>query len=51
MKTHRNHSQLKEQKECPEGANKETDLCSITDTEVKKGDIENAEGIKNSYQQ
>ena len=30
MKTLRNHSQLKE------GANNETDLCSLTDTEFKK---------------
>ena len=32
----RNHSQLKEQENCPEGANNETDLCSLRDTELKK---------------
>ena len=32
----RNHFQLKEQDNYPERANKETDLCSLTDTEFKK---------------
>ena len=36
MKQLRNHSQLKEQENSPEGANNETDLCSLTDTEFKK---------------
>ena len=35
MKKHRNHFQLKEQENSPEGANNETDLCSLTDTEFK----------------
>lgn len=46
MKKHRNHSQLKGQENSPEGANKEADLCSLTDTEFKKGGNENTEGIK-----
>ena len=33
---HRNHSQLTEQENSPEGANNETDLCSLTDTKFKK---------------
>ena len=36
MKKLRNHSQLKEQEKSPEGANNETDLCSLTDSEFKK---------------
>ena len=36
MKKLRNHFQVKEQKNLPEGANNETDLCSLTDTEFKK---------------
>ena len=36
MKTFRNHSQLKEQENSPEGANNETDICSLTNTELKK---------------
>ena len=36
MKKLMNHSQLKEQENSPEGANNETDLCSLTDTEFKK---------------
>ena len=36
MKTLRNHSQLKQQENSPEGANNEIDLCSLTDTEFKK---------------
>ena len=36
MKKHRNHSQLKEQENFPEGANNETDLCSQIDTKFKK---------------
>ena len=32
----RNHSQLKEQDKSSEGANNETDLCSLTDTDFKK---------------
>ena len=36
MKTLRNHSQLKEQKNSPEGANNKTDLCSLTDNKFKK---------------
>ena len=36
MKMLRNHSQLKEQENSPEGANNETDLCSLTHTEFKK---------------
>ena len=35
MKKHRNHSQLKEQ-DSPEGANKETDLGSLTGIKFKK---------------
>ena len=36
MKMLRNHSQLKEEENSPEGVNNETDLCSLTDTEFKK---------------
>ena len=32
----RNHSQLKEKENSPEGTNNETDLCNLTDTEFKK---------------
>lgn len=32
----KNHSQLKEQKKSPEGANNETDFCSLRDTEFKE---------------
>ena len=35
MKKHRNDSQLKAQNS-PEGANNETELCSLIDTEFKK---------------
>ena len=40
---HRNHFQLQEQN-YPEGANNETDLCGLTDTEFKKE--VNTEGFK-----
>ena len=36
MKKLRNHSQSKEQENSLEGANNETNLCSLTDTEFKK---------------
>ena len=36
MKKLRNHSQLKEQENSTEGANNETDLCSLTDTKFKR---------------
>ena len=36
MKTLRSHSQLKEQENLPEGPNKETDLCNLTDPKFKK---------------
>ena len=36
MKKLRNHFQLKEQKNSPEGANNVTDCCSLIDTELKK---------------
>ena len=36
MKTLWHHFQLKEQENSPEGANNETDLCSLTDIEFKK---------------
>ena len=36
MKKLRNHFQLKEQENSPEGANNETDLCSLIDTKFKK---------------
>ena len=36
MKKLRNHSQLKEQENSPEGANNKTDFYSLTDTEFKK---------------
>ena len=35
MKKLRNHSQLKEQDNSPEGGNNETDLYSVTDTKFK----------------
>ena len=46
MKRLRNHSQLKELENSPEGANSETDLSSLTDTKLKKGGNENTEGIE-----
>ena len=36
MKKLRDHSQLKEQDNSPEGANNEIDLCNLIDTEFKK---------------
>ena len=36
MKKFRNHSQLKEQENSPQGENNETDLRSLTDTKFKK---------------
>ena len=36
IKKLRNHSQLKEQENSPEAANNETDLCRLTDIELKK---------------
>ena len=36
MKKFRNHSQLKQQENYPEGANNETDVWNLTDTEFKK---------------
>ena len=36
MKKLRNHFQLKEQENSPEGANNETDPCSLRDSEFKK---------------
>ena len=51
MKKHRNHSQLKEQENFPEGANKETHLCSLKDTKFRKGGNENTEANENGYQQ
>ena len=36
MKKLRNHSQLKEQENSPEGANNETHICNLTDTKFKK---------------
>ena len=36
MKKLRNHSQLKVKENSLEGANNETDLCSLTDTKFKK---------------
>ena len=48
VKKHRNNSQVKEQKDPPEGTNNEIDLCGLT---VQKGGNENTEGIQNRYQQ
>ena len=36
MKMHRNHSQLKEQKNSHEEANNEMDICSLIDIKFKK---------------
>ena len=36
MKKQRNHSPLKDQENCPEGTNNETDLFSLKDTEFKE---------------
>ena len=36
MKKLRNHSQLKEEENSPEGGNNETDLCTLIDTKFKK---------------
>ena len=36
MKKLRNHSQLKEQENSPEGANTETDLCNLRNAKFKK---------------
>ena len=41
MKKLKDHPQLKEQENSPKAANNETDLCSLIDTEFKKGDSEN----------
>ena len=49
MKKIKNHSQLKEQENSPEGANNEINLYSLTDTKFKKGH-ENTEGIKSGYE-
>ena len=51
MKKLRNYSQLKDQENFPQGANSETVPCSLTDTDFKKGDSENTEGIKSRYEQ
>lgn len=40
MKKQRNHSQLKDQANSPEGTNNETDLCILTVTEFKKEIVE-----------
>ena len=49
MKKPRNHSQLKEQENSPEGKNNKTDLCSLIDW-VQRGDGENTEVIKGEYE-
>ena len=36
MKKYRNHSQLKQKENSPEGANNETDLYNLIDTKFKK---------------
>lgn len=36
MRKPRNHFQLKEQENSPEGANNETDLCSLRDAKFKR---------------
>ena len=46
MKKQRNHSQLKDQENSPEGTNNVTDLFSLIETKFKKGGKENSEGIK-----
>ena len=50
MKKLRNHSYPKEQENSPEGANNETDLCSLTDTKVKNEIVKNTEEIKRKYE-
>ena len=35
MEKHRNHSQLKEQRNSPKAVSNETDLCGLTDIEFK----------------
>ena len=50
MKKVRDHSQLKEQENSPEAFNNQTDLCSLTDTEIER-DSEKTEGIKRGYEQ
>ena len=47
---HRNHSQLKEQENSPEGANNETDLCSLNRQQQNRNS-ENSERIKSGYEQ
>ena len=46
MKKLRNHSQLKEQENSPEGANSETDFCSLTDTMFKKEIVKILKGLR-----
>ena len=36
MKKQRNHSQMKDQENSPEGTNSETDLFNVIDTDFKK---------------
>ena len=36
MKKHKNHSQLKEEENSPEGANNERDFCILIDIELKE---------------
>ena len=50
MRKPRNHFQLKEQENSPEGANNETDLCSLR-CQIQKGGNENSEGIKSKYEE
>ena len=46
MKKLRNHSQLKEQENSPEGANSEADFCSLTDTMFKKEIVKILKGLR-----
>ena len=50
MKTLRNGSQLKEQENSSEGANNETDLCILTDTEFKKEIVKIHERTESEYE-
>ena len=50
MKKHKDSFPVKKENS-PEGANDEIALCSLTDTECRKGGNENTEGIKKGFQQ
>ena len=46
MRKHRNHSQLKQQDNSSKPINSETDLCSLTDIEVKRESVKTRKGLR-----